>query len=378
MKTVCVEGAGFAGYDIHIGIGLLGDAAAHIFPFLKQGRTLIVSDQNVQDHRLVLEAALTAAGIAVHSLVLPAGEDQKSWDGLKAVTNAMVQSELDRKDLVIALGGGVIGDLTGLAAALYMRGIGFIQIPTTLLAQVDSSVGGKTAIDHPAGKNLIGAFHQPRLVLCDLKVLKTLPRREILCGYAEIIKYGLLGDKDFFAWLEAQGQAVIDLEPDALAFAVRRSVEMKADIVAADEREAGARALLNLGHTFGHALEAECGFGETLKHGEAVAVGMAQAFRFSAFQGLCPLDVAKRAVAAITMVGLPTEIAQIRNEAFDAARLLTHMGHDKKAEGGQLTLILAHQIGDAYVAKTVSHESVYDFLIKEGARPSSAIKGNLT
>lgn len=269
--------------------------------------------------------------------------------------------------MVIALGGGVIGDLTGFAAAIYMRGMGFIQIPTTLLAQVDSSVGGKTAIDHAAGKNLIGAFHQPRLVLCDLDLLATLPHRELLCGFAEVIKYGLLGDLGFFDWLEGHHIEVLGLAPDALAWAVARSVEMKADIVAQDEREGSVRALLNLGHTFGHALEVECGFDETLKHGEAVAIGMAQAFRYSALIGACPEAETKRAVTAIAASGLPTEMAHIRNLPFKANRLIDHMGHDKKAEGGKLTLILARGIGQAYIARAVSSESVYNFLIRDGA-----------
>jgi 3-dehydroquinate synthase len=273
--------------------------------------------------------------------------------------------------VVIALGGGVIGDLTGFACAVYMRGIDFIQIPTTVLAQVDSSVGGKTAIDHEKGKNLIGAFHQPRLVLCDLDVLKTLPVREIRCGYAEIIKYGLLGDRAFFEWLEQHGRDVIALEPAALLHAISRSVEMKAEIVAADEREGGQRALLNLGHTFGHALEAEVGFGpenvNALLHGEAVAIGMCQAFRYSALDQLCGEEDEARAVRAIAAAGLPTRMADIRNQPFDADRLLTHMGHDKKAEGGTLTFVLVHGIGQAFVAKQVEREKIIDFLILDGA-----------
>jgi 3-dehydroquinate synthase len=251
-----------------------------------------------------------------------------------------------------------------------MRGIDFIQIPTTVLAQVDSSVGGKTAIDHEKGKNLIGAFWQPRLVLCDLDILKTLPAREIRCGYAEIIKYGLLGDKAFFEWLEANDDKVLALDPGAILHAVARSVEMKAEIVAADEREGGQRALLNLGHTFGHALEADVGFGDTLLHGEAVAIGMAQAFRYSALNGECTEEDSDRAVAAIAHSGLPTRMSDIRNAPFDAECLITHMGHDKKAEGGTLTFVLVGGIGRAFVAKKVPAESIAEFLIMDCADSS--------
>ena len=270
--------------------------------------------------------------------------------------------------MVIAFGGGVIGDLTGFAAAIYKRGIDFVQIPTTLLAQVDSSVGGKTAIDTPRGKNLIGAFHQPRRVLADLDVLATLPPREMRCGYAEIIKYGLLGDTSFFEWLEVNGARVIAGEPDALAHAVWRSVEMKAEIVAEDETEQGRRALLNLGHTFGHALEAETGFGGELLHGEAVGIGMALAFRFSVALGLCPSQDAVRAERAIAAAGLPVRLDQLSNHPFDAKRLIAHAAQDKKAEGGRLTFVLARRIGEAEVVKDVERGALRDFLIREGAK----------
>jgi 3-dehydroquinate synthase len=369
MKRITVAGDGFNPYDVLIGKGLLADAAAHIAPFLKNKRVFIVSDLNLDraGHADRLVTAMKAVVDQVQTLVLTPGEESKSWEGLKTVTDAFVDFGLDRKDIVIALGGGVIGDLTGFACAVYMRGIDFVQIPTTLLSQVDSSVGGKTAIDHPRGKNLIGAFHQPRLVLCDLDVLATLPRREILCGYAEVIKYGLLGDRVFFEWLEANDQAVLALESEALTHAVARSVEMKAEIVALDEREGGVRALLNLGHTFGHALEAECGFGDLLKHGEAVAVGMAQAFRFSASEGLIAPEDATRAVTAIAQSGLPTLMSDIRNLPFPAPVLVEHMGHDKKAEGGNLTFVLVKSIGDAFVAKRVDAARIESFLIAEGA-----------
>jgi 3-dehydroquinate synthase len=263
----------------------------------------------------------------------------------------------------------VVGDLAGFAAAIYKRGIDFVQIPTTLLAQVDSSVGGKTAIDTAQGKNLVGAFHQPRLVLADLDVLATLPEREMRCGYAEVIKYGMLGDAAFFAWLEANGAAVLAREPDVLAQAIGRSVQMKAEIVEEDEREQGRRALLNLGHTFGHALETEVGFGDLLLHGEAVALGCAQAFRFSAAQGLCAPADARRVEAALAAAGLPVRLAQVSNSRFRAQALITHMAQDKKAEGGRLTLILARRIGEAFVAKDVDPAALRDFLIEEGAAP---------
>jgi 3-dehydroquinate synthase len=262
----------------------------------------------------------------------------------------------------------VVGDLAGFAAAIYKRGIDFIQVPTTLLAQVDSSVGGKTAIDTVHGKNLVGAFHQPRLVLADLDVLATLPPREVRAGYAEIIKYGLLGDRAFFEWLEAHGPEVLALERAPLAVAVARSVEMKAEVVAEDEREAGRRALLNLGHTFAHALEAETGYGETLLHGEAVGAGCALAFRFSAALGHCDPTEAARAAAAIAAGGLPTRLDQIAGGPFAADRLVAHMAQDKKAEAGRLTFVLVRGIGDAFVAKGVDAEAVRAFLISEGAQ----------
>ncbi len=357
-------------YDVVVGDGLLDRAGTIIAPFFKNMRTAIVSDATVWAlHGERLTAALTAAGIASDAIVVPPGEPSKSWEGLADVSDRLLELELDRGDIIIAFGGGVVGDLAGFAAAIYKRGIDFIQIPTTLLAQVDSSVGGKTAIDTARGKNLIGAFHQPRLVLADLDVLATLPDREMRAGYAEIIKYGLLGDFAFFEWLEANGPAVLAREPDALAYAVARSIEMKAEIVVEDEKEAGRRALLNLGHTFGHALEAETGYGEALLHGEAVAAGSAIAFRFSAAQGLCDSQDAQRAEAAIAAVGLPTRLTQVSSGQFGADQLVRHMGQDKKAEGGKLTFILARALGDAFVAKDVNAQAVRDFLVSEGALP---------
>jgi 3-dehydroquinate synthase len=355
-------------YQVMIGPGLVDRAAELIGPLLRRPRAAIVMDEIVSGlHSPRLIGALEAGGIAAEAIVVPPGEAAKSFAGLEALCDQLLALELDRGDMMVAFGGGVVGDLAGFAAAIYKRGVDFVQIPTTLLAQVDSSVGGKTAIDTPRGKNLIGAFHQPRLVLADLAMLDSLPDRELRCGYAEVIKYGLLGDLGFFEWLEASGPAVLAREPAALAHAIRRSVEMKAEIVAEDEREAGRRALLNLGHTFAHALEAETGFGEALKHGEAVGIGCALAFRFSAFLGHCPGQDAGRAERAIAAAGLPTRLAELSGAPFSAEALAAHMGQDKKAEGGALTFILARGLGEAFVARGVEDEAVRRFLVGEGA-----------
>jgi 3-dehydroquinate synthase len=357
-------------YDVVIGEGLISGAGQAIRPLLQRPKVAVVADETVQAlHGGALAASMAAAGVTAHPVVIAPGEGAKSFAGLEAVSDQLLALALERGDLIVAFGGGVVGDLAGFAAAVYKRGIDFVQIPTTLLAQVDSSVGGKTAIDTPRGKNLIGAFHQPRLVLADLGVLATLPAREMACGYAEVIKYGLLGDAGFFDWLEANGRKVLAQEPEALAHAVRRSVEMKAEIVAQDEREAGRRALLNLGHTFAHALEAETGYGEGLKHGEAVGCGCALAFRFSARLGLCSGQDAHRAAWAIADAGLPIKLLEVAGFPFRADALIAHMAQDKKAEGGALTFILARRIGEAFVAKGVDPASVRDFLLSEGALP---------
>jgi len=366
--TTIPVGLGARAYDVVVGTGLIDRAGERIAPLLKRKRVAIVTDTIVGEHHGErLANALEHAGVATDVILVPPGEETKSFEGLADLSDKLLALNLERGDMVVAFGGGVVGDLTGFAAAIYKRGIDFIQIPTTLLAQVDSSVGGKTAIDTPRGKNLIGAFHQPRLVLADLDILATLPARELACGYAEIIKYGLLGDFAFFEWLEANVQAVLERDTSALVRAVGRSVEMKAEIVAEDEKEAGRRALLNLGHTFGHAVEGEMGFGDALKHGEAVGLGMAQAFRFSARQGLCPSQDAVRAEAAIKAAGLPTKLSDIRPEPFSADALIAHSAQDKKAEGGMLTFILVRGIGDAFVAKDVDRAALRAFLIEEGA-----------
>ncbi len=357
-------------YEVLIGPGLIDQAGARLAPLFKRPLAAVVMDETVAGlHGARLRASLEAAGVTVHETIIAPGEEAKSFAGLEQVCAALLDLGLERSDVVIAFGGGVVGDLTGFAAAILKRGMDFIQIPTTLLAQVDSSVGGKTAIDVPQGKNLIGAFHQPRMVLADLDVLATLPKRERICGYAEVIKYGLLGDAAFFDWLEVHGAEVLAGDAEALGHAVARSVEMKARIVADDEREAGARALLNLGHTFGHAVESLTGFSEAIKHGEAVGLGCAMAFRFSGAQGLCSGEDADRAVRALAAAGLPTRLADVAGAPFAADALISAMRHDKKAEGGALTFILARAIGEAFVAKSVDPRALRDFLTREGAAP---------
>ena len=369
-RTISV-GLGERAYDVMVGEDLLDGAGRLIAPFQTRGRTAVVSDQTVWAlHGARLTAALSAAGIEALPVIVAPGEQSKSFEGLADVSDRLLALELDRGDLITAFGGGVVGDLAGFAAAIYKRGIDFVQIPTTLLAQVDSSVGGKTAIDTPRGKNLVGAFHQPRLVLADLGVLATLPPREMRAGYAEVIKYGLLGDHDFFEWLEVNGADVLAREPAALSHAVARSIEMKAEIVAQDEREQGRRALLNLGHTFAHALEVEAGYDGALLHGEAVGAGMALALRFSAAQGLMAAQDAGRAARAIAAAGLPTRLCDVEGHPFDADRLVAHMAQDKKAEAGRLTFILTRAVGEAFVARNVDADAVRAFLIAEGAHAS--------
>ncbi len=369
MTAISVSGAGFAPYEVLVGSGLLADAAAgpaRIAALLKQPRVLIVSDETVAAlHTPALIAGLKAHGVHAELATVPAGEASKSFAHLEQVLDRCAEAGLDRKDMIVALGGGVVGDLAGLAAALYMRGVDFIQVPTTLLAQVDSSVGGKTAIDTPRGKNLVGAFHQPRLVLADIDVLKTLPERQLRSGWAEVLKHGLICDADFFDWLGGAGAGGAAGDAAALTEAVVRSVRIKAAVVSEDEKEAGRRALLNLGHTFGHALETALGYDEVLTHGEAVALGCCMAFRFSARLGLCEEADARRVEAVTVAAGLPVRLDQAG--AFDADRLIALMAGDKKAEGGALTFILARGIGRAEVVKGVDPGQVRDFLITEGA-----------
>ena len=366
MTAIPVGGEGFAAYDVVVGRDLLAQAGERIAPFAR-GRTVIVTDETVSAlHAGALTASLTAAGVRSEIVAVPPGEGSKSFAELERVLDRLLAIGLDRKDVVVALGGGVVGDLAGLAAALYMRGIDFVQVPTTLLAQVDSSVGGKTAIDTPRGKNLVGAFHQPRLVLADIDVLATLPPVQLRSGWGEVLKHGLICDPAFFDWLAGDGAAGATGDPVALERAVVRSVEIKSAIVGEDEKEAGRRALLNLGHTFGHAVEAELGFEEAaLAHGEAVALGCVLAFRYSARLGVCAASDAERAAQVIAAAGLPTELTQAG--VFSADALIARMAGDKKAEGGRLTLVLARSIGDAFVERTVDAADLKAFLIEQGA-----------
>ena len=364
MRTVTVE-LGERGYPILIEAGLLALAADHLAPLARGRRMAIVTDENVQPHLASLRASLDAAGIANDAIVLPPGERSKSWATLELLLDQLLQLGVERGDHVVALGGGVIGDLVGFACAILKRGCGFVQIPTTLLAQVDSSVGGKTAINTAAGKNLVGAFHQPSLVLIDPRVLDTLPPRELRAGYAEMVKYGLIDDAGFFAWCEANAPALFAGDPDARLHAITHGVAAKARIVAADEHETrGIRALLNLGHTFGHALEAETGFSDRLIHGEAVAAGCALAFRFSATRGLCSAADADRVAAHLRACGLPDGLAAA-GVAASGATLVDHMRHDKKMEAGNLPFLLARGIGRTFLDRGVALEEVAAFLDAE-------------
>ena len=366
MSDIVHVNLGARAYDVHVGAGLLARAGALIAPYAPTGRVFVVTDRNVARlHRPALVASLEAAGLQNWTVTLPAGEAIKSFRGLERVCRHLLQAGIGRRDLVVALGGGVIGDLAGLAAGLVKRGVDFVQIPTTLLAQVDSSVGGKTAIDAPEGKNMVGLIHQPRLVLADLDVLKTLSERERRAGYAEIAKIGLLGDADFFAWCEANARGVLACEHQALAHAVRVAVEAKARIVEADEREEGERALLNLGHTFGHALEAHAGYGGALLHGEAVAAGMAAAFAFSTQLGLCPRADSERVRRHLAEAGFITDLRLLAGAPFDVDALMDLMAADKKAEAGRLTLILARRIGRAFVERDAPADAVREFLQQE-------------
>ncbi len=347
-------GLGARSYDILAGPGLLERAGEWLLPVLRRRRIAVVTDRHVAAHQLPrLAAGLEAADIAFTPIVLPPGEGTKSFRCLEALLHRLLDAGLDRGGCILALGGGVVGDLAGFAAAILLRGIDYVQAPTTLLAQVDSAVGGKTAIDTPQGKNLVGAFHQPRLVLADTGALATLPDRELRAGYAETVKYGLIDRPDFFRWLEENGARVLAREDDAVAHAVAASCEAKAAVVAADEREAGRRALLNLGHTFGHAFEAEAGFGEALLHGEAVSLGMALAFRMSVRLGLCPAADLARVRAHLAGADLPVDPPGANASPARRDGLVERMRRDKKAEAGRIVLVLARGIGRAVVHRDV-------------------------
>ncbi len=350
-------------YNIRLGPGLLSTAGAEIAPFLRRPKTWIVTDQTVANlHLDTLQKGLDNAGISSASLALPPGESTKYWPEFTRTVEWLLEQKVERNDVIIAFGGGVIGDLAGFAAAVLRRGVNFIQIPTSLLAQVDSSVGGKTGINAPQGKNLIGAFHQPKLVLADSDVLNTLPKRDFLAGYGEVVKYGLLGDAKFFDWLEQNGADVASGDLAARLHTVRRSVEMKAEIVLRDETEQGDRALLNLGHTFCHALENVTGYSERLLHGEGVAIGCALAFQLSQKLGLCSQEDPSRVRAHLKAMGMKTDLADIPGDLPDAETLLAIMGQDKKVVDGQLRFILAKGIGQAFVASDVPSEAVLSVL----------------
>ena len=352
IDTVHVD-LGARSYDVRIGPGLLARAGQEIIALAGKRRVAILTDETVAKlHLPALQAALAAEGIEAPALALPAGEGTKNWAALGQATEWLLAQKIERKDLVIALGGGVIGDLAGFAAAILRRGVRFVQIPTSLLAQVDSSVGGKTGINSPQGKNLIGAFHQPALVLADIDILTTLSPRDFRAGYGEVAKYGLLGDETFFEWLEANATG---LAADAALRqrAVRHSVQMKAGIVQRDETEQGDRALLNLGHTFGHALESATGYSDRLLHGEGVAIGCALAFELSAKMGLCSQEAPSRVAAHFAAMGLPSRIRDIPGDLPDDEALIALMGQDKKVQDGKLRFILAHGIGRAFVTDAV-------------------------
>jgi 3-dehydroquinate synthase len=350
-------------YDIIIGRGQLALLGQRLVALRPGCKAAIVSDETVVRHHLAAtESALAASGIATTTVTVPPGEGSKSFAMLERVCEALISARIERADVVVALGGGVIGDLAGLAAALVRRGLDYVQLPTTLLAQVDSSVGGKTAIDSVHGKNLIGAFHQPVLVVADTALLDTLPLRQFRAGYAEIVKYGLIGDAAFFAWLEANWRELF-AGGAAREHAIAVSCRMKAAIVARDERETGERALLNLGHTFGHALEAAAGFSDRLLHGEAIALGMALAFAFSAQRGLLPWSEAERVERHLATVGLPVRVSSVPGGLPDADRLMELIAQDKKVKRGKLTFILARGIGASFIAPDVDATEVRAFLV---------------
>ncbi|WP_057882949.1 3-dehydroquinate synthase [Tsuneonella troitsensis] len=365
MAVIPVALAGRS-YEVHVGRGLIDSLGTLAAPFMRKTQVPIVADSAAwAAHGRRVEAALAEAGRSAAVFEVAPGEGSKTWESLAALCDWLLDQGIERGDHVIAFGGGVVGDLTGFAAAILKRGCGFVQLPTTLLAQVDSSVGGKTAINTRAGKNLVGAFHQPALVIADLATLDTLSSRELRAGYAEVLKYGVLGDRAFFDWLNEHGAEVLALREEPLGHAVATSVAMKSAIVAQDEREtSGKRALLNLGHTFGHALEAETGFSSRLLHGESVALGMVLAARFSARLGLIDAGDAQTVATAVESAGLPASLSALGLDC-DGARLVDHMLHDKKMDAGRLPFILLHGIGEAFVAKNVDLTDVRTFLDEE-------------
>jgi 3-dehydroquinate synthase len=368
MQELRVE-LGLRSYDIAIGHELLGRAGELLAPLLRLPRTVVVTDEHLAatPHPARLEASLASAGIAARRITVPAGEATKGIGPLERLLDDLLAHGAERRLTVIAMGGGVVGDLAGFAAAVLLRGVDYIQIPTTLLAQVDSAVGGKTGINSRHGKNLIGAFHQPRAVLIDTATLATLPERELKAGYAEVVKYGLIRDAAFYDWLELNGPAILAGDPAAQAQAVRRSLEIKAAIVTVDERETGnERALLNFGHTFAHAYEGLAGYDARLLHGEAVSVGMVKALRLSHLLGHCPGQDVDRAVRHLRSLGMPTRLADLDLPSFPSDALLAAMGRDKKVLNARLRFILLNRIGDAFIAGDVPEEAVREVLAQDG------------
>lgn len=357
---------GARSYDIHVGENLIDEAGALLARLLPVKRVAVVTDATVAPLYLQrLCSSLAHADIEAISVVLPAGEQSKDFPTLQGLCESLLDAGIERTTAVVALGGGVIGDIAGFAAGILLRGLPYVQMPTTLLAQVDSSVGGKTAINTRQGKNLVGLFYQPRAVIADTAILTSLPARQMRAGYAEVVKYGLISDAPFFDWLEEHGARVLAHQEDDLRYAVVTSCQAKAAVVSRDEREQGERALLNLGHTFGHAYEAETGFGDVLLHGEAVAIGMVHAFALSARLGLCPQVDAERVRRHLAAVGLPSTLNDVASCPLPLDRLLAHMHHDKKVRDGRLTFVLARGIGKAFVSRDVAPEAVEAFLRDE-------------
>ena len=345
-------------YDIVTGEGILQHAGSIIHPLLASNRTILISDENIEKLWLkTVEESLDEAGIEYHSIVLESGEHTKSYNHVETLTGQFLDARIERSTTLIAMGGGVVGDLVGFCAAITLRGLNFVQIPTTLLAQVDSSVGGKTGINMPQGKNLIGAFHQPQLVLTDICTLDTLPARDLRSGYAEIVKYGMIDNKDFFNWLEINGPAVVGVgikaDKAVRHHAILTSCMTKAAIVSADETEQGSRALLNMGHTFGHVLEAKTEYSKALTHGEAVSIGMSMAFDLSVRIGICPSEDRDRLKRHLKMCGLPIGLNELKDDSWSASNLIDLMHQDKKVSGGILTFILAHGIGKPVITNDV-------------------------
>jgi 3-dehydroquinate synthase len=358
-------------YDIIIGEGLLAHAGDYLAAVLTRPRVVIVTDKNVAGlHLATLRASLDRAGIATDAIIVPPGEGSKNFSQLEDLLDQLLTLRVERRDTIVALGGGVVGDLAGFAAAILRRGVDFIQMPTTLLAQVDSSVGGKTAVNASQGKNLIGAFYQPRLVLADISALASLPERELRAGYGEVVKYGLIDDFEFFEWLEDHGGELLSGDGAALRHAIAVSCRSKAAIVARDERESGDRALLNLGHTFAHALEVEGGYDGSLLHGEAVAVGLCMAFALSTALGLCSSQETDRVRRHLLAMGLPVGIEQINLPELTAATMVHHMLQDKKVIDGRLTFVLARGIGRTFIQKDVSEAAVKRMLAATAAVPA--------